>query len=91
MILLICCRSLSLLRFDAGEQLARPSKVLVAKAVGEQAVVADAHEASGQHVEEEAAQELLCVEGHDALPAAMSMVLPAEGDALTVEASRTGA
>jgi hypothetical protein len=35
--------------------------------------MADAHEAFGQHVEEESAQELHCVQGHDALLAAVSM------------------
>jgi hypothetical protein len=39
----------------------RQGQQLFAKAVGEQAVVADAHEAFGQHVQEEAGQELLGV------------------------------
>src|SRR6266851_4484766 len=44
------------------------------------AEVADTGEASGQHMEEEAAQELLRREGHGALLAAVRVVLPAEGD-----------
>src|SRR5690242_14811945 len=47
--------------------------------VGEQPEMADAHEAFGQHVEEESTQELHCVQGHDALLAAVSIILIAEG------------
>ena len=68
-----------------GEQCARQGQALFAEAVGQQAVVADAHEASGQHVEEEAAQELAGVERHDALLAAVGIIPPAEVDALAVE------
>ena len=47
--------------------------------------MADAHEASGQHVQKEAAQELGGRERHLALLAAVGVILPAEGDALLVE------
>jgi len=57
----------------------------MAEAIGEQSEVADAHEALGQHVEEEAAQELRCVESHAALLCAVGIVLVAEGDMFTVE------
>ena len=52
---------------------------LASEAVGQQPEVADVHEASGQHVEEEAAQELGGGKSHDALFAAMSTTLLAEG------------
>ena len=39
------------------QQLSCQRQALASEAVGEQAVVADAHEAFGQHMEEEAAQE----------------------------------
>ena len=68
-----------------GEQGAGQRQQLFAEAVGEQAVVTDAHEASGQNMEEEAAQELLGIEGHDALLVAVGMIPPKETDALTVE------
>ena len=58
---------------------------LFAEAIGEQAVMADADETQGEHVEEEAAQELDCVDGHDALLAAVRIVAPAEADLLAVE------
>ena len=48
--------------------------------------MADADEAPGQHVQQEASQELICGEGHDLLLAAVSVVLPAEGDVIPVEA-----
>ena len=68
-----------------GEQGACQGQQLFAEAVGEQAVVADAHEALGKHVKEEAAQELHGVEGHDTLLAAVCIIPPAEADVLAVE------
>jgi len=56
------------------------------EAIGQKAEVTDAHETFGQDVEEEAAQELRCGEGHLALLVARSVVLPAEGDPLAVKA-----
>src|SRR5207249_9647324 len=53
-----------------------------AAAVGEEAVVTDAYEPPGQEVEEEAAQELDATEGHDALAAVVTIVLPGERDLL---------
>ena len=69
----------------AGQQLSGQQEAAASEAVGEQSEVADAHEAFGQHVEEEAAQELCCVKRHDALLAAMGIVFPAKADALSVE------
>jgi hypothetical protein len=48
--------------------------------VGQKAEVADAHEARGKHVEQEAAQELLDRQGHQALLVAVHRVSPAEGN-----------
>jgi len=47
--------------------------------------VADAYEAFGQHMEEEAAQKLGGRQGHDAWFAAVGIILIAEGDAFPVE------
>ena len=69
----------------AGQQLSGQQEAVAWEAVGEQSEVADAHEASGQHVEEEAAQELCSRKRHDALLAAMGIVFPAQADALSVE------
>ena len=69
----------------ARQQSACQGQHLIAEAIGEQAEVADADEAPGQHVEEEAAQELGCVESHDALLSSVGIVLVAEGDVFTVE------
>ena len=55
---------------------------------GEIAEVADADEASGQHMLAEAAQELACGECHDALLIAMGVVFPSEAHAVTVEAEQ---
>ena len=51
-----------------------------AMAVGEKAEVADAVEAVGQGVQQEAADELVGVERHDLGLAVMAIVLPAEAD-----------
>jgi hypothetical protein len=48
--------------------------------VGQKAKVADAHEARGKHVKEEAAQELLDGKSHQTLLVAVRGVSPAEGD-----------
>ena len=78
---------LALRRRDA-EQLAGAGDVLGAPAVGEQAVVADAVEAVGQDVDEEAADELVARQRHDLVPLASlgAVVLPPEGDAASSRA-----
>ena len=45
----------------------------------------DAHEASGEHVQKEAPQELVGAQSHRALLTAVGVILPAKGDALLVE------
>jgi hypothetical protein len=74
-------------RFCHGEQLARVCDVVGARAFGEQAVMADAVEAFWQHVDEEAADELVGGERHGlvSLAALDAVILPLEGDALLVE------
>jgi len=49
-----------------------------AAAVCEEAEEADAHKAMWKHMQEEAAQKLLCSDGHELLFAAVGVVLPAE-------------
>src|ERR1700746_1726765 len=75
------------LRFCSGEQFAGACDVVRARAFGEQAVVADAVEATRQHVDEEATDELVCGERHllVAIATLDAVVLPLEGDALLVE------
>ena len=47
--------------------------------------MADANQAFGQNVKKKSAQELICGNGHDLLLAAVSIVSPAEGDAIVLE------
>jgi len=54
-------------------------------AVGEQAEVADADEAVGHDVEQEATEELVDVERHDFHAVAVGRVAPAEADAIVGE------
>ena len=58
-------------------------------AVGEQSEVADLDEAGGQHMEQEAADELDRIEGHDAAAVAMTGVPPAEAHLSVVEAEES--
>src|SRR5271166_2755870 len=69
------------------EELAGARDVVGAGGSGEQAVVADAVEAFGQDVGEEATDELVRAERHDLLARAAvgAVVLVPEGDALLVE------
>src|SRR5690554_3110349 len=54
--------------------------------ISKKTIVADAMEAVGQRVQEEAMDELVGVERHDPRLAAMSIVAPAERDAMGVAA-----
>src|SRR6266567_7044481 len=69
------------------EQLTRLRDVVGASGVCEEAVVADAMEAAGQDVDEEAADELVDGERHHLSPFAPlgPVVLPPEGHAVVVE------
>jgi len=71
----------------ATEQLASACDVIGAGGLGEQAVVADAVEALGQDMDEEAADELLCCERHHlvAVGAFDPIVLVLEADTVFVE------
>src|SRR5271155_5669646 len=71
----------------ATEQLAGAIDVVGAGGLGEQAVVADAVQALGQDVDEEAADELVYCERHDlvAIGAFESIVLVFEADSVFVE------
>ena len=71
----------------ATEQLAGACDVVGAGGLGEQAVVADAVQALGQDVDEEAADELVCCERHHlvAIGAFDPIVLVLEADSVFVE------
>ena len=69
------------------QQFARPGEMLAPAGIGEQPVVADAVEAAGQNMQQEATHELVGRERHGLvarLPAG-TVILPAEGDAALVE------
>ena len=67
------------------EQLAAARKCGFPPAVGEESEVADANQAAGQDVKQEATQELISGNGHDLLLAAVGIISPAEGDAIVLE------
>lgn len=56
-----------------------------AESVGEESEMADSDESLRQDMQKKTAQELGSVQRHFALLAAMSIILPAEGDALAIE------
>lgn len=74
-------------RFCNGEQLTRAGDVVGAGASDEQAVVANAMQAFWQHVDEEAADELVGGERHllISIAALDAVILPFEGDASLVK------
>ena len=67
------------------EKFAAKGELGGALAVGHEAEVADAVETVGQHMKEEAANELVGPELHDLCRAVLAVVLPAEGDMIVVE------
>jgi len=64
------------------EQNAAAFERCTSSAVGEESEMTDAHQATGQNLQQEAAQELMGGNGHDLLLAAVGIVPPAEGDAV---------
>jgi hypothetical protein len=69
-----------------GQSLTAGGELLGALAIGEEAVIADALKALRKGVQQEAADELIGVEGHDLGPLWMTVVLPAEGNLIILEA-----
>jgi hypothetical protein len=70
------------------EELATEAEVSLSVAISEEAVVTDMDEVVGPGVEEEAAEEFFCLEGHGAL-AVMGVVLVAEGDLAVFEGQQS--
>ena len=68
----------------------RPDECLCHVRRGKQAVVADAVEAAGEHMDQEAADELVACERHQLGPltAFGPIVLPFEGDAVAIESDQ---
>ena len=66
------------LRWNGQESPAK-RQVLCAEAVAEQPIVPDALQAAGEHMEQEAADELLGIMHHDLLAVMMPVILPVEG------------
>ena len=65
------------------------SQRLSAVAVGKQSEVTDLDETGGQHMEQEAADELDRIERHDAAAVAMTGVAPAEAHLSVIEAEES--
>jgi uncharacterized protein GlcG (DUF336 family) len=70
------------------QQRTAAGKCRTAAAVGKETKVADADQASGQDMEQEAAQELMRRDGHDLLLVAMRVVSPTEGDAAIAQGDK---
>ena len=70
------------------EQGAALEQFLFADAIGEEAEVADADQADRQHVEQEAADELDCVEGHGLGAGVTGVVFPVEADLAVFQGSK---
>jgi len=75
--------------FCHAEQSAAAVERSAPSAVGEEAEMSDANQASGQDVQQEAAQELICGNGDDLLLAAVGIITPTEGDAIVFKRHET--
>ena len=49
----------------------------------------DAHQTTGENMQQESAQELMCGNSHDLVLAAVCIVSPAEGDMIVLEGDET--
>jgi len=67
------------------QQLAAQGELGFARARAQKSVMADALKTVGQHVEQEAADELIRFQSHDFLPAVMAIVPPVECDLAVVD------
>jgi len=70
------------------EKLTTPSELLLAVAIGQEAIVADALKALGQNVQQEAANELAGGERHRLLSVAIAIVPPMEADFAVVDVEK---
>jgi hypothetical protein len=72
-------------RGTVGEQALTERQESGAPAIGEESERADADKAAGQHVEQEAAQELLRTEYHHSFLIAVGIILPTESNLILFE------
>jgi len=87
--LLLFCQQRAWLRHGSAETEPAESQRLAAIAVGEQSEVADLDEAGRQNMEQEAADELDCIEAHDAAAVPMSGISPSEAHLAIFEAEQS--
>ena len=71
-----------------GEQSTALNQFFSADSIGEQAEVANADQAGGQHVEQEAADEFDRIEGHDLGAGVILVVFPVEADAAVFQSAK---
>jgi len=72
-----------------GEQSAALDQFLSADAIGEEAEVANADQSGGQHVEQEAADELDRIEGHGLGAGVIRVIFPVEAEVAIFQGSKT--
>src|ERR1700683_4841540 len=71
-----------------GEQSTALNQLLFADAIGEEAELTDTYEAGGQHVEQEAANELDCIQSHDLGAGVIRVVFPVKADAAVFQGAQ---
>ena len=64
-------------------------QLVSADAIGQEAELADADQAGGQHVEQKAAHELDRIQGHDLAPAVVRIIFPLKTDAAILEGAES--
>ena len=72
------------------KQAAAQVQLLLPMAVGEQAIMTDAMETVRNRMQQETANELVGLKRHYLLPAARSIILPSECDAIAIDADEAG-
>src|ERR1700722_9430047 len=76
-------------RLRSGKQSAAQLQFGLADTVGEEAELADAHQSSGQYVQQETAQELDRIERHEFPTGAVSIVFPFKAHPSALERTET--
>jgi len=63
---------------------------LLPMTIGKKSIMTNAVETVWQGVKQETADELIGVKGHDALFAAVAIILPSKGDTITIDVDEAG-
>ena len=75
-------------RLASGEQSAAQLQFFFADPIGQETELTDANQSGGQHMEQKAAHELDCIQGHDLGPMVIRVILPLKADTAIFQAAK---